>query len=159
MTPYATFIYFGIVGIYVAVPVIIARAARRESAPWLKQALILFATAVMLTVQYSVPVLSPALRLVWQLWIVAGFVLAQYLLATALLSYRARAKNKWPGHVAVALALAPLLLAKALPVNLDKAAAGPAGAVGAGGLVEFVGLFLRHPARGGRAHRHPRRPC
>ena len=140
MTPYATFIYFGLVGIYVAVPVVLARLARRESAPWLKQALILFATAVMLTVQYSVPIHSPAAKLVWQLWIVAGYVLVQYLLATALLSYRTRAKAKWPGHVAVVLALAPLLLAKALPVNLDKAAAGPAGAVGAGGLVEFVGL-------------------
>ena len=140
MTPYATFIYFGVVGIYVFVPVILGRVARRESAPWLKQGLILFATVLMLVVQYSEPFNAKIPGAVRQLWIVGSFALGQYLLAAALVRYRAHWKEKWPGHVAVVLALAPLLLAKSLPGNVGAAAAGPLGAQGAGGLVEFAGL-------------------
>ena len=140
MTPYASFIYFGVIGIYVFVPVILGRVVRRESAPWLKQGLILFATVLMLSVQYSAPFNEKVPGAVRQIWIVAAFALGQYVLAAALVRYRADSKKKWPGHVAVVLALAPLLLAKSLPGNVGAAAAGPLGAQGAGGLVEFAGL-------------------
>ena len=140
MTPYATFLYFGVVGIYVAVPVILGRVSRRENRPWIKQGLVLFATLLMLVVQYNVPFDEKFPQAVRQIWIVAAYALVQYLLACTLLSYRTRWKAKWPGHLAVILALAPLLLAKFLPVNAGAAAAGPPGALGAAGLIEFAGL-------------------
>ncbi len=140
MTPYATFLYFGVVGVYVAIPVILGRVSRSQHAPWLKQGLILLATVVMLAVQYDSPFNDKLPAAVRQVWIIGVYALVQYVLASALLAYRTRAKGKWPGHVAVALALLPLLLAKFLPANTGQAAAAPVGAPGAAGLIEFVGL-------------------
>ena len=139
MTPYASFLYFALAGLYVLLPVVLVRAARSSGPAWLKQACILTATAVMLVLQYSGRLDAFALG---QVWAVAIYALGQYLLARVLLFYRARSKAKWPGHVAVALALLPLITAKFLPVNAaaGAAAAGPPGAVGAFGLVEFLGL-------------------
>ena len=140
MTPYATFLYFGVVGVYVAIPVVLGRVSRAQNAPWLKQGLILLATAVMLAVQYNGPFNDKLPAAVRQVWIIAAYALVQYVLVLSLLAYRTRAKAKWPGHVAVGLALLPLLLAKFLPANVGQAAAGPAGAPGAAGLIEFAGL-------------------
>ncbi len=140
MTPYATFLYFGVVGIYVAIPMALGRGSRAQAGPGLKQGLILLATAGMLVVQYHGPFNEKFPAAVRQIWLLAAYALAQHLLAAALLGFRARTRSKWPGHIAVALALLPLLLAKFLPSNAGAAAAGPVGAPGAAGLVEFVGL-------------------
>ena len=94
----------------------------------------------MLAIQYFSqfdPNIPSSLR---QIWAVAIYTFGQYLVAGALVFYRRRSKAKWPGYLAVALALAPLIAAKFLPPNAAASAAGPAGAPGATGLVEFIGL-------------------
>ena len=70
------------------------------------------------------------------------YALSQYLLAARCCFIACPQKAKWPGYVAVALALLPLLAAKFLPANaaVGAAAAGPPVAAGAFGLVEFLGL-------------------
>ena len=139
MTPYASFFYFAVAGLYVLLPVVLIRAARLSAPAWIGQAGIVAATVFMLALQYSGRLDASALR---QVWVVAVYALGQYLIARALLICRARSKAKWPGYVAVALALVPLLAAKFLPANVaaGSAAAGPPGAAGAFGLVEFLGL-------------------
>ncbi len=137
MTPYASFFYFALTGLYVFLPVVLVRAARTSGPARVKQVCILVATAAMLVLQYAGRLDAGAFR---QVGAVVGYALAQYLLARALLFCRTRSKTKWPGYVAVALALVPLLAAKFLPANAGTAAAGPPGAVGAFGLVEFLGL-------------------
>ena len=140
MIPYASFLYFGLVGLYVFVPVLALRLARPQPATWLKQSWILVATAAALGLQYYGPFKENAPHAVRQIWIIGVYTLGQYLLARALLLYRQRTKAKWPGYTAVALALLPLLAAKLVPEQAAASAAGPAGAVGAVGLVEFLGL-------------------
>ena len=138
MIPYASFYYFAVPGLYVLLPVVLIRLAR----PSAKQACILVATAIMLAVQYSGGVDDRVPLAIRQIWTVGFYALSQYLLAASLLFCRTRTKAKWPGYVAVALALAPLLVAKLAPINAANGAAtaGPPGAVGAAGLVEFLGL-------------------
>ena len=142
MIPYADFIYFGVAGLYIFLPVIIVRAVLPQLPPWVKHGWILLATALMLTVQYLGGFEQKATYPLRPILAVLVFAVGQYLLAVALLFVRKRSKAKWPGYLAVAIAVAPLLLAKFLPVNaVTSAAAGtPAGAVGARGLVEFLGL-------------------
>ncbi len=141
MTPYAGFFYFGLVGLYVALPIAFGRLARPQVGPLLKQTLILCASALMLGVQYT-DFFNEKLPGARQLWVIATFALVQYVLAAALANYRARMKLKWPGYVAVTLALLPLLLAKLVSANLPPlpGPAGPAGTPGVGAWVEFAGL-------------------
>lgn len=140
MIPYAQFLYFGIAGLYVLLPVLLVRSVRAVSPAWLKQAAILVATVVMLAVQYYPPFNDKVPGSIRQIWILCVFGLAQYLFAVALLAYRVRFKAKWPGYLAVTLSLLPLLIAKFLPENAGASAAGPTGAIGATGLIEFIGL-------------------
>jgi membrane protein involved in D-alanine export len=138
--PYASFLYFAVAGLYVLLPIALVRVVRPNGGAWLRQVCILAATAVMLAIQYSAPLdpnIPSSLR---QIWAVAIYAAGQYLVAAALLAYRTRWRAKWPGYVAVALALVPLLAAKFLPPNAAASASGPAGAPGATGLVEFIGL-------------------
>ena len=141
MTPYADFLYFGLAGLYVLLPVVLARGLLPQVPARLKQGWALAATLLMLAVQYSggFEKSLPALKPIWPL---AAFALVQYLLAMGLLLCRRRTKARWPGWLAVALALLPLLVAKFLPANAPTAgsAGTPAGAIGAAGLVEFAGL-------------------
>ena len=141
MTPYASFLYFGLAGVYVLLPVVLARGLLPRVPAWLKQGWTLLATAGMLAVQYAggFEAASPTLRPIWAL---VGFGAVQYILATALLAIRRRTKARWPGWVTIFVALLPLLAAKLLPINSPGAgtAAQPAGVVGAAGLLEFLGL-------------------
>ncbi len=138
MIPYASFLYFALVTLYVITPVLVLRLAWPVAPTWLKQGCILAATLLMLGVQYYAPFDEKVPRAIRQVWIIGVYALGQYLLATALLAYRRGTKTKWPGYIAVGLALLPLLVAKLLPGNAS--AAGPSGAIGAVGLVEFLGL-------------------
>ena len=140
MIPYASFLYFAVTGLYVLLPVLLARGVRANPPALLKQICIVLTTVVMLALQYYPPFNAKTVPLFRQIWALGVFLLVQYLLALALLTYRQRVKAKWPGFVAVTLAILPLLAAKFLPANFGAAAAGPAGAVGASGLVEFIGL-------------------
>ena len=141
MTPYASFLYFGLAGLYVLLPIVLARALLPRIPAWVRQTWTLAALAIMLAVQYSggFEKSPPVLR---QIWPVIGFTVAQYVLASALLFYRRHTKARWPGWLAVLLAITPLLIAKFLPVNAptDGAAALSGGTLGAAGLVEFLGL-------------------
>ena len=141
MIPYASFLYFGLAGLYVLLPVVLMRALLPRVPAWCRQAWTLAATAGMLAVQYSggFEATAPALR---PIWAVVGFAAMQYVVATALLGIRKRTKSRWPGWVAILLTVLPLLAAKLLPINASNhgSAAQPAGAVGAAGLVEFLGL-------------------
>ena len=140
MIPYASFLYFGLVGLYVLVPVMVLRSVLPLAPSWLKQGCILVATLLMLGVQYYAPFNEKIPSAVRQIWVIGVFALGQYLLASALLVYRRGTKAKWPGYIAVALALLPLLVAKLAPGNAAPSAAGPPGALGVVGLVEFLGL-------------------
>ena len=140
MTPYASFLYFGLATLYVLLPVLILRLAFPVGPLRLKQGCILLTTAVMLGLQYYPPFNDKLPHVVRQFWVVVVYALGQYLLASALMQYRRHIKAKWPGYLAVTLAILPLLAAKLLPGNAGGMAAGPAGAIGAIGLVEFVGL-------------------
>ncbi len=140
MIPYASFLYFAVAGLYVLLPVLLIRSVRSASPALLKQCCIVATTLVMLAVQYYAPFDEKATSSLRQIWAVGVFLLVQYVLARALLACRLRSKTKWPGHVAVTLAVLPLLIAKLLPANSGATAAGPVGAIGATGLVEFIGL-------------------
>ena len=134
MTPYANFLYFAVAGLYVLLPVVVVGTARPTRSTRVKQACILVATAIMLAMQYSGGVNPDTGQALRQIWVLGAYALGQYLLACALLWRRKGTKAKWPGYVAVTLALSPLLAAKLLPGY-----AGPA-AAGARGFVEFSGL-------------------
>ncbi len=140
MIPYASFLYFALAGLYVLLPILLIRAARAAAPAAVKQTCIVVSGVVMLALQYYPPFDEKAPAAFRQIWAVGGFLILQYGLARALLACRTRTKAKWPGHLAVALAITPLLVAKFLPTNTGAAAAGPAGAIGAPGLVEFIGL-------------------
>lgn len=140
MIPYASFLYFALAGLYVLAPVLVLRVVWPVAPTWLKQGCILVATLVMLGVQYYAPFNEKIPHAIRQVWIIGVYALGQYVLASALLIYRRRAKAKWPGYAAVTLALVPLFIAKFSPENAGASAAGPAGAIGAVGLVEFLGL-------------------
>ena len=140
MIPYATPLYFAVTGLYLLLPVLLVRTVRAGHPAWVKQGCILAATVVMLGVQYSTPFSERSGAALRQWWGLGAFLLVQYALASSLLAYRSRVKAKWPGHLAVALAILPLLAAKFLPINAGRFTAGPLGGIGASGLVEFVGL-------------------
>ena len=140
MIPYASFLYFAVTGLYILLPVLLLCSVRAATAAWLKKACIVFATVVMLVVQYYPPFNEKAALPFRQIWAVAIFLLLQYLLARVLLTCRLRSKAKWPGYMAVSLSILPLLAAKFLPANFGASAGEPVGAVGATGLVEFIGL-------------------
>ena len=95
----------------------------------------------MLAVQYSGG-FEKSPPLVRQIWALLAFAAAQYLIAVALLACRQRTRARWPGWLAVVVAITPLLVAKFLPANspLAGSAAMGGGTVGAAGLVEFLGL-------------------
>ena len=140
MIPYASFPYFAATGLYILLPVLLVRLSRAAPGPLVKQGCILVATLLMLVVQYYLPFNEKAHPWLRQLWVLGAFLGCQYVLAFSLLAYRRRVKAKWPGFLAIALAVLPLLVAKLLPSNLGASAAGPTGAIGATGLVEFAGL-------------------
>ena len=140
MIPYASFLYFALAGLYVLAPVLVLRVVWPVTPTWLKQGCILVATLVMLGAQYYAPFDEKIPHAIRQIAIIGAYASGQYLLASALLVYRRRTKAKWPGYAAVALALVPLFIAKLSPENAGGSAAGPAGAIGAVGLVEFLGL-------------------
>ncbi len=140
MIPYASFLYFGLVGLYVLVPVLCLRLALPQTPVRLTQACILVATVAVLALQYDAPFNEKLPSGIKQIWIIGVYALGQYVLANALLWYRGQVKAKWPGYLAVFLAIVPLLAAKLTPDHVGASAAGPAHAIGAVGFVEFLGL-------------------
>jgi membrane protein involved in D-alanine export len=114
MPAYGDFTYFGLL-LYIVVPTIVLGLLGRVGKWW-----ILFTTALVLTVQ-----LSGRFRLLQQnielreVWFFAAFGIWQGALAFAFLKLRKPRFLAWP---AVAFAIAPLVLAKAIPLQTPSGA-------------------------------------
>ncbi|MEQ1861568.1 MAG: D-alanyl-lipoteichoic acid biosynthesis protein DltB [Chthoniobacteraceae bacterium] len=105
MLPYGDFTYFGLL-LYVVVPTIALGLLGRAGWRWT-----LCCTALVLAVQLSA-VLKPILGIQWrEVWLFVAFGAWQTALAFALLRWR----GKFPGWIALALAVLPLLLVKVAP--------------------------------------------
>ncbi len=104
MTPYADFLYFGVL-LYVAVPTLIHGLAGRLRG-W-SRGLIVVATIFMLVIQYSAT---------QTLGLVIGYALMQWLMARGFLALRRRAKRRWSFYGVVLLGLAPLIVVRLTPL-------------------------------------------
>jgi len=109
MIPYADFLYFGVL-LYVVAPTLILGVAGRPSRRW-----ILFATLVMLAIQYGGPLRIEPGTQIRELWIVAGYAVFQCAVALGFLRLRSRT-SRWPFYAAIFLALLPLVAAKYVPL-------------------------------------------
>ncbi len=112
MTPYVDFLYFGVL-LYVAVPSVLSGLAGRLR---LSRVWIIVATALMLVVQYWTPQTLWPGAVVREIWLVAAYGLAQLGITRAFLAIRQRAKSRLTMYTALVLALAPLAVAKFVPL-------------------------------------------
>ena len=104
MTPYANFLYFGVL-LYVAVPTILHGLTGRLRG-W-SRGLIVIATVFMLIIQYpSTQTLS----------LIAAYAATQWIIARGFLALRQRARRRWSFYFAVFLGLAPLAALKITPL-------------------------------------------
>jgi len=127
MTPYADFLYFGVL-LYVVVPAVLAGLTGRFG-----RTLILAASALMLLVHYARPqAVWDGLTVASGVWLVAGYALFQWGVARGLLALRMRGGGKAAFRCALALSLLPLVVSRLLP--LLPGGNDPVGAPG------FVGL-------------------
>jgi membrane protein involved in D-alanine export len=120
VTPYADFLYFGVL-LYVAVPsVLYGIAGSLAGRLRLSRVWIVAATALMLVIQYSTPQTlwpgAPDWMTSREIWLVAGYGLAQWGIARAFLAIRQRAKSRPALYTALVLALAPLVAVKFVPL-------------------------------------------
>ena len=110
MTPYADFLYFGVL-LYVVVPTLVLGWLG-----WLNRRWVALVMLAMLVVQYGGMLhISPQLA-VRDLWVLAAYLGVEWVIAAAFLRVRSRTSTRWPFRVALALALLPLVIAKFLPL-------------------------------------------
>jgi membrane protein involved in D-alanine export len=103
VTPYASLTYF-LVAFSATLPAAVAAVVGRSGRLWL-----LVLTTVMLLMQYSgVAPLYPGHQ-VDELWLVLGFGVLQFALASTFLVVRSRWSVRWPFYVVLLLALVPLI--------------------------------------------------
>ena len=107
LSPYADFLYFGLL-LFVVVPTIVLGLFGRANAPWT-----LFVTAVALVTHSAWPLTIAHRWEVRELWVVAAYGVYEAALAASLLRCR---KSRAVFYSAVLLAIVPLVLAKFLPV-------------------------------------------
>lgn len=108
MTPYAGFLYFGVL-LYLAVPIVSLGLAG------VRPRRFLFAsTAVMLVLQFGLVPPATNGSALGAIGRVAGFGLAQWAIAAAFLAVRTRGKHRLVFYGAIAAALVPLVLVKAV---------------------------------------------
>lgn len=110
MIPFATFTYFGVL-LYVVLPTIVLGLVGKISWRW-----VLVATLVMLAIQYGGVLANVPQATVNDLWFLVGYALLEYFVAAAFLYVHTRTKARGVYYGALFLALAPLVLAKALPL-------------------------------------------
>jgi membrane protein involved in D-alanine export len=133
MTPYADFLYFGIL-LYIAVPTLLIRRWLAFSRAW-----VLVATVAMLLVQYGtiahlLPVnraesfgvtggfsTSSGLAEVRAIYVLMACGIFQWIAAQAFLWVRARTRWYWPFPAALLLTLLPLVGARFLPLAIPGA--------------------------------------
>jgi membrane protein involved in D-alanine export len=121
MIPYADFLFFAVLLIYFVVPTLLVRAAVGFSRVW-----ILLATATMLVLQFgsglfgTPPGSESTLAWFWEngkaLWVLIGYAVLEYATAVGFLFFRSRTTRRWPYWTASALSLAPLAVAKFVPL-------------------------------------------
>jgi membrane protein involved in D-alanine export len=111
MIPYTSFLYFGILLIYVVIPAIIAGFFKRISKIWL-----VVATVFMLVIQYYFQQDITKATSINEILLVAGYAILQWLIAILFLLIRKRGKNQAAFYTAVLLSLLPLLAAKFVPL-------------------------------------------
>ncbi len=104
MTPYADFLYFGVL-LYVAIPTMIHGLIGRLRS-W-SRGIIVVSTLFMLVIQFSAA---------QTLGLVIGYALMQWLIARGFLALRQRAKRRWLFYEAVLLGLAPLIAVRLTPL-------------------------------------------
>jgi membrane protein involved in D-alanine export len=105
LSPYADFIYFGLL-LYIVLPTIALGLFGRANARWA-----LLATVVVCAVQFTdVFTLRPGWH-VRELWVVAGYAVWQTIIALAFLRWKSRPAF----YVTIVLAILPLAIAKYLP--------------------------------------------
>lgn len=118
MTPYTNFLYFGVL-LYVVVPSFIQGLIARFSRYW-----ILAVTALMLIVQYWVPVNAWPWTGAQELWLVLGYAVLQYGVARGFLAARQRGNSRWAYYGALTLGLLPLAAVKFVPVFMSHSQVG-----------------------------------
>ena len=106
MIPYSDFTYFGLL-LYAAIPTIILGCFGWANRWWA-----LIVTALFLVLQFDTPLIVRPGKEVLEIWIVLGYAIYQWLLATAFLRVP---KSKVAFPVALILAILPLAVAKYLP--------------------------------------------
>lgn len=118
MIPYATFAYFGVL-LYAVAPLFIPVIGQRYHRAWL-----IIATLGMLVVQYWTPLaVTPSFQ-TRELALVVAYGAFQLLVALAFLRAKQRGSPQWVFYLAVALGLAPLVVAKLSPVLASGSAVG-----------------------------------
>src|ERR1700690_4349222 len=111
MIPFTSFLYFGILLIYIVIPAIIVGFFKRISKIWL-----VIATLLMLVIQYDIPQQITKSISVNEIELVAIYAVQQWLIAIIFLQIRKRGKNQFAFYLAVLLSLLPLLAAKFVPL-------------------------------------------
>ena len=111
MIPYTSFLYFGILLIYIVIPALIVGFFKKISKIWL-----VVATVVMLVIQYYVPQNITKSISINEIELVAIYAVLQWLIAILFLLIRKRGKNQIAFYAAVLLSLLPLLAAKFIPL-------------------------------------------
>jgi membrane protein involved in D-alanine export len=111
MIPYTSFLYFGILLIYIVIPALIVGFFKKISKIWL-----VVATVVMLVIQYYVPQNITKSISINEIELVAIYAVLQWLIAILFLLIRKRGKNQIAFYAGVLLSLLPLLAAKFIPL-------------------------------------------
>ena len=111
MTPYTEFLYFQVT-VATGLPTIVQGLTGWRG----RRVLIALTTLVMLTIQYAGTTTRVAAQPVSELWIVAGYAALQWILASGFLVARRAGRRPWLFRLALVTALAPLALARWLPM-------------------------------------------
>jgi membrane protein involved in D-alanine export len=107
--PYADFLYFGL-ALYVLVPTLLVRLIFGFSQTW-----ILVATVFMLALGYQGTMVVGQTWVVYEVGVMAAYAAYEWALAAGFLRLRTWTPNRWIFYSALALGVAPLVVAKLLP--------------------------------------------
>ncbi len=110
MTPYADFLYFGLL-LYPVIPTVILGLLGRINWRW-----ILLVTVVVLVVQFGDTLNVLPKTAVMELWLVVAYAAFQWIISNGFLLIRRRTKSRAPYYAAILLGLVPLALAKFVPL-------------------------------------------
>jgi membrane protein involved in D-alanine export len=110
MIPYTTFLYFG-VSLYILLPSLVIGWVKKLSRLW-----IVLATLAMLVVQYAIPQKIIGNISIPDIWLVAGYVVYEWVATIIFLGIRKLGKNRLLFYLFLMIGLAPLLAAKFIPL-------------------------------------------